>query len=128
MANQCINLMQYYDKYKANDDEDFYKVLGKVTKFSLKDITQDYMDEIANMLNQKDKEFCKNKPKHIKVTKSNEKRTIYLPEGKLTYKRNSYYNTNTDETFYFVDQYFGIPKSKRYLIFDSCGCVKPIKP
>lgn len=114
MVNQCTNLMQYYDKYKASDDEDFYKVLGKVTKYSLKDITQDYMDEIANMLNQKDKEFCKNKPKHIRVTKSNEKRTVYLPEGKLTYRRNSYHDTNTHETFYFVDQYFGIPKSKRY--------------
>lgn len=114
MTNSNANLMKYYEKYKANNDADFYKILGKTTKHSLEDITQDYMDEIANMLNKKDKEYCRIKPKYIKVTKSNEKRTIYLPIGKLTYRRNSYLNMNTNESFYFVDQYFNIPKSKRY--------------
>ena len=84
MTNSNANLMQYYEKYKASNNADFYKILGKTTKHSLEDITQDYMDEIADMLNKKDKEYCRTKPKYIKVTKSNEKRTIYLPNGKLT--------------------------------------------
>lgn len=113
MTEIICDLMKYYERHKPKADCDFYKKLGYTVENALSDITKDLLNDIANMIREKDIEYCKNKPKNIKINGSKKPRTIYLLQGKLTYYRNIYTDLNTGKDFYYIDQFYGIPKHKR---------------
>lgn len=114
MLNLYYDLLKYYEKYKPQKECDFYKNLDSIVNNAIDDISKDFLNDISNMLKQKDIEYLKNKPKNIKINGSKKPRTIHLLHGKLTYYRNIYTNLETGKDFYYIDQLYGIPKHARF--------------